>query len=100
MLRTDATLEATPFRDWQTGRAACLQVLDACVLGSPGDWRMLATTANRQPAAVVYHRGADGALRGDGVVLLEPTASGVSRVTRFGDPALVAAFGFPDLLTP
>ena len=91
MLRTDATLEATPFRDWQAGRAKCIHMLDAYVLGAPGDWRMIATTANGQPAAVVYHRDADGALRAHGIVVLAPTATGVSRVIEFHDPALVSA---------
>jgi hypothetical protein len=98
VLRTDATLEATPFRDWQAGRAMCIHVLDAYVLGTPGDWRMIATTANGQPAAIIYYRDADGALRASGVVVLAPTATGVSRVVAFHhDPALVAMFGFPDV---
>ncbi|HEX3257763.1 MAG TPA: sigma-70 family RNA polymerase sigma factor [Pseudonocardia sp.] len=95
VLRADATLEATPFRDWASGRARCIRLLKGYVLGAPGDWRMVATTANGQPAAVVYHRGADGALRGDGVVVLAATATGISRVTKFLDPALVATFGCP-----
>jgi RNA polymerase sigma-70 factor (TIGR02960 family) len=98
VLRADATLEATPFREWQAGRAMCIHMLDAYVLGAPGDWRMIATTANGQPAAVVYHRDADGALRADGAVILAPTATGVSRVIKFHDPALVLVFGFPDVL--
>ncbi|MET7568986.1 RNA polymerase subunit sigma-70 [Streptomyces sp. NPDC005492] len=98
VLRTDATLEATPFRDWQAGRTMCIQVLDTYVLGAPGDWRMIATTANGQPAAVVYHRDADGALQADGVVVLAPTATGVSHVIKFHDPVLVAVFGFPDVV--
>ena len=98
VLRADATLEATPFREWQAGRAMCIHMLDAYVLGAPGDWRMLATTANGQPAAVVYHRDAGGALRADGAVVLAATAAGVSRVIKFHDPALLAVFGFPDVL--
>ena len=98
VLRADATLEATPFREWQAGRAKCIHMLDAYVLGAPGDWRMIATTANGQPAAAVYHRDADGTLRADGIVVLAPTATGVSRVIKFHDPALVAIFGFPDVL--
>jgi RNA polymerase sigma-70 factor (TIGR02960 family) len=98
VLRTDATLEATPFRDWRAGRAMCIHLLDAYVLGTPGDWRMIATTANGQPAAVVYHLDAEGTLQADGVVVLAPTATGVSRVIKFHDPALVATFGFPDVL--
>jgi hypothetical protein len=76
----------------------CINLLDAYVLGTPGEWRMIATTANGQPAAVVYHRGADGALRADGVVVLAATATGVSRVIKFHDPALAAAFGLPEVL--
>ncbi|WP_246023509.1 RNA polymerase subunit sigma-70 [Nocardia yunnanensis] len=98
VLRADATLEATPFRDWQSGLALCIHVLDSYVLGAPGDWRMLPTLANGQSAAVVYRR-ADGALRADGVVVLTATATGIARVVKFHDPALVALFGFPDQLS-
>ena len=99
VLRTDATLEATPFREWQAGRVNCIRMLDSYVMGAPGDWRMLATTANGQPAAVVYYRDPDGALRANGAVVLDPTATGVSRVTAFhADPTLVGMFGFPDVL--
>ena len=98
VLRADATLEATPFRDWQAGRAMCIHILDTYVLGTPGDWRMLATTANGQPAAVVYYRAPDGVLRANGAVVLATTATGVSRVVAFHhQPALVELFGFPDV---
>ncbi|TQM36650.1 sigma-70 family RNA polymerase sigma factor [Pseudonocardia cypriaca] len=97
VLRADATLEATPFREWYAGRVHCIHVLDAYVLGAPGDWRMTATTANGQPAAAVYNRHPDGVLRAHGIVVLAVTAAGVSRVVEFHDPALVATFGFPDV---
>ncbi|MEU7143425.1 RNA polymerase subunit sigma-70 [Nocardia sp. NPDC046473] len=99
VLRTDATLEATPFLDWRAGRAECIRMLDAYVLGVQGDWRMFATTANGQPAAVIYRRDADGKLQAYGAVVLEPTATGVSRVLAFHHSALVTTiFGFPDSL--
>ena len=98
VLRTDATLEATPFRGWQAGRVNCIHLLETTVLGAPGDWRMIATSANGQPTAAVYHRGADGALRASDIVVLAPTDAGVSRVIAFHDPALVVMFGFPDVL--
>ncbi|WP_433759128.1 RNA polymerase subunit sigma-70 [Nocardia sp. CA-135398] len=97
VLRTDATLESTPFREWYAGRKNCIHMLDAYVLDTPGTWRMLATTANGQPAAVIY-RDADGAFRANGIVVLAPTATSASQVVAFHDPALVAMFGFPDLL--
>jgi hypothetical protein len=56
-----------------------------------------ATMRSLQPA-VVYHRDSGGVLRADGTVVLAPTATGVARVIKFHDPALVAAFGFPDVL--
>jgi RNA polymerase sigma-70 factor (TIGR02960 family) len=99
VLRADATLEATPFREWQAGRVKCIHLLDAYVLGAAGDWRMVATAANGQPAAVVYHRDTDGVLRAHGIVVLATTANGVSRVVEFHDPGLVLGFGFPDVLT-
>jgi hypothetical protein len=58
VLRSDATLEATPFRDW---------------------------------------RDTAGAVRADGVVVLAPTATGVSLVVKFHEPALATTFGHPDV---
>ena len=87
VLRTDATLEATPFREWQAGRANCIHLLRTYVMGAPGDWRMFATTANGQPAAVVYHQ-----LRAHGIVVLAATAGGGSCVVEFQDPAVVTLF--------
>jgi RNA polymerase sigma-70 factor (TIGR02960 family) len=98
VLRADATLEATPFPEWQAGRVNCIRMLEAHVLGAPGDWRMIPTTANGQPAAAVYHRDTGGGLRAHGIVVLAPTATGVSSVIEFHEPALLAAFGFPDVL--
>jgi RNA polymerase sigma-70 factor (ECF subfamily) len=98
VLRADATLEATPFREWYAGRVNCIHLLEVHVLGAPDDWRMTATTANGQPAAAVYHRDGDGAFHAHGIVVLAPTPTGVSRVVEFHDPALVVLFGFPDVL--
>lgn len=99
-LRADATLEATPFVDWQAGRVKCIHLLETYILGEPGDWRMIATRANHQPAAAVYRRDiAGGVLRANGIVVLAATPSGVSRVIAFHhQPALVRAFGFPNVL--
>jgi RNA polymerase sigma-70 factor (TIGR02960 family) len=98
VLRTDASLESTPFRDWVVGRARCIHLLETYVLGSAGTWRMLATTANGQPAAAVFRRDTAGVLRADGIVVLTTTAPGVSRVTAFHEGALVTMFGFPATL--
>jgi RNA polymerase sigma-70 factor (ECF subfamily) len=94
VLRADATLEATPFGDWQAGKAGCIRLLEQYVLGRPGDWRMIPTSANGQPAAAVFHRDAHGVPAPHGIVVLAATATGVARVVEFHDPALVVRFGF------
>src|SRR5690348_3910141 len=50
LLTQDAAIEATPMRTWFAGRKTCVPFLRKHLLGSPGDWRMLATAANGQPA--------------------------------------------------
>lgn len=88
VLRADATLEATPFRDWANGRENCIRLL-AFIMGSPGDWKMTPTIANGQPAARVFRRDEHGAMQPNGIVVLSVTATGVSRVVAFHhDPRL------------
>ena len=62
LLTQDVTLEATPLRTWFAGRTTCIPFLRDHLLGSPGDWRMLATSANGQPAAAAYRRDEHGDL--------------------------------------
>ena len=95
LLLADVTLEATPLRTWFAGRKTCVPYLRDHVLGSPGDWRMLATSANGQPAAADYVRGEDGTYRPYGIVVLTVTSEGISRIVSFGDPGLLPVFGFP-----
>jgi RNA polymerase sigma-70 factor (ECF subfamily) len=45
-LRQDAALEMVGSRTWFAGRKTCLPFIATQVLGSPGDWRMLAIDAN------------------------------------------------------
>jgi RNA polymerase sigma-70 factor (ECF subfamily) len=97
LLVHDATLEATPLRTWFAGRTTCVPFLRNRVLGSPGYWRMLPTSANGQPAAVCYNRDADGEYQPYGAVVLSVTSEGIGQVRSFGDPGLVSVFGFrPD----
>jgi RNA polymerase sigma-70 factor (ECF subfamily) len=97
LLLADVTLEATPMRTWFAGRAVCLPFLRDHLLGSPGDWRMLATSANGQPAAAAWTRDGSGIYRPYGVCVLTVTDAGIQRISSFGDPPLVGLFGFkPD----
>jgi RNA polymerase sigma-70 factor (ECF subfamily) len=98
LLIEDATLEATPMRTWFAGRKTCVPFLRDRVLGSPGDWRMLATSANGQPAAAAYTLDQHGNYQPYGICVLTVTSAGIRRVSSFGDPGLVTVFGFrPDM---
>jgi RNA polymerase sigma-70 factor (ECF subfamily) len=94
LLLRDATLEAPPFGTWFAGRQTCLACLRNYVVRSPGDWRMLATSANGQPAAAGWLRDETGAYQPYGIVVLTVSGDGIRRVVSFGDPSLVAVFGF------
>lgn len=83
VLRSDATLEVLPGTHWYDGRAACISVLNDAV-SDPGDWRMMPTVANGQPAVTAYFRGAPY-----GAAVLDVRTGGIAAITVFGDPALV-----------
>ena len=92
LLLEDAAIEATPMRTWFAGRSTCIPFLRE-LMGAPGDWRMVATSANGQPAAVAYTRDGNGRYEPYGICVLTVTDAGISRITSFGDPGLVAVFG-------
>jgi RNA polymerase sigma-70 factor (ECF subfamily) len=94
-LRTDAAIELVGTRTWFSGRVTCLRYLTH-VTGSPGDWRMIPTLANGQPAAAAYHRDSDGIHRSFGLGVLTVTDTGIARILVFGGgPDLLATFGLP-----
>jgi RNA polymerase sigma-70 factor (ECF subfamily) len=93
-LRADAALEMAGARTWFAGKETCVRYI-AQFLGSPGDWRMLPTAANGQPAAAAYVRDADGVHRAYGVGVLSTTATGIKRIVVFAGADVVARFGFP-----
>jgi RNA polymerase sigma-70 factor (ECF subfamily) len=66
------------------------------VIGSPGDWRMIPTIANGQPAAAAYQRHRDGNFHAFGLGVLTLTDTGIARIFVFGGgPDLIATFGLP-----
>lgn len=93
-LRADAAIELVGTSTWFSGRVTCLRLL-ATAVGSPGDWRMIGTVANGQPAAAAYLRDADGTYQAFGLALLTPTSTGLTHIHVFGTPGLVAEFGLP-----
>ncbi len=85
-LRADATLELLPGRDWFAGKAACSGVFAAAV-GRPGDWSMIPTMANGQPAVQAFQYG-----QPFGISVLDVRRDGIAGVTVFGSPDLVPRF--------
>lgn len=86
VLRADARLELPPSPRWYDGRAACVAVFRAAV-GHPGDWRMVPTIANGQPAVTAYLHGLPF-----GIAVLDARGDGLAGVTVFAEPALVPRF--------
>lgn len=86
VLRTDATLQLPPGRDWFAGKATCSRVFAAAV-GNPGDWSMRPIVANGQPAVITHYRGQPFGIAG-----LDLRTDGIAGVIAFGLPDLVPRF--------
>jgi RNA polymerase sigma-70 factor (ECF subfamily) len=96
-LRADAVLEMTPARTWFAGKRTCMGYVRR-FMTSPGHYRMIATTANGQPAVAAYQRTEDGEYTAFTIVVLTITPDGIARITLFGDPGLFTRFGLPPTL--
>ncbi len=94
LVRADVELEMPPQPTWFTGREAVLGFLAARVLRRPGQWRALPTSANGQPALVLYGRAAS-VFEPHGLQVLTVAGGRIARITSFNDSSLVAAAGFP-----
>ncbi|MEU8220215.1 RNA polymerase subunit sigma-70 [Micromonospora taraxaci] len=86
VLRADAAIEPVGSSTSYAGREACLAFATPA-MGAAGDWRMVATEANAQPAVVAWFRG-----ELFGVAVLTVTEGGIAAITLFGNPQ--AAEGF------
>jgi RNA polymerase sigma-70 factor, ECF subfamily len=96
LLREDAALEMVGSRTWFSGLRTCLPYITSPpVLGAPGEWRMVPTRANGQPAAAAYRRGPSGAHEAFGIAVLTVAEDGIGRIVVFADPDLVTACGLP-----
>jgi RNA polymerase sigma-70 factor (ECF subfamily) len=98
-LRADAVLEMTPSRTWFAGKRRCMSYVSQ-FMASPGQYRMIATSANGQPAVGAYLRGESGDYAAFTIVVLTTTSGGIARITLFGDPGLFRRFGLPPALAP
>ncbi len=86
VLRADAAIVPVGSPTSYAGREACLAFATPA-MGVPGEWRMAATEANGQPAALAWFRGEPF-----GVAVLTVAADGIVEITLFGDPKLAETF--------
>jgi RNA polymerase sigma-70 factor (ECF subfamily) len=98
LLRADVEMEMPPIPTWFTGRRAVVGFLASRVLRREGQWRMVPTRANSQPALVAYARAGDGRYEAYGVQVLTLIGARISRITAFNDPSLVPTFGLAPAL--
>jgi RNA polymerase sigma-70 factor (ECF subfamily) len=106
LLTEDATWEMPPFTGWYAGAEAIHTLIRTqCPAKRPGDLRMVATSANGQPAAATWMRGDDGVYRAFQVHVLDvvpaagsPGSVRVRHVSCFFDTELFDAFGLPTTL--
>ena len=97
LLREDAWQTMPPHPEWFAGREAMLAMWAAAMIGpdAAGDWRLLPTRANRQPAAANYLRTAgDTQFLASNLDVLRIENGLVAEVTTFGRE-LFPAFGLP-----
>jgi RNA polymerase sigma-70 factor, ECF subfamily len=95
LLREDVALEMPPMLTWFAGREDVRRFLASKLFGTPGQFRLVPTMANGQPAFAAYERGPDGVYRAHGALVLTVTAAGVARIVIFLGPGLLGAFGLP-----
>jgi RNA polymerase sigma-70 factor (ECF subfamily) len=95
LLTEDAVFEMPPIPTWFAGRDNVGSFLSTR-LRTPGDMRMVPTSANGQPAFAVYMRQGDGEHHAHAILVLTLKTKGISRITMFHDPGLFSVFGMPD----
>ena len=96
LLREDAVLEMPPLPGWFRGRAAVARFLGVKVMRGMGEFQMMPTAANGQPALAAYQRDQAGVYRAHAIQVLTPTGSGLARIVSFNDPRLFEVFGLPE----
>jgi RNA polymerase sigma-70 factor, ECF subfamily len=94
LLREDLRVAFPPMPLWYEGRDAFRTASDEYAL--PGDYRLVATVANGQPAIAGYLRPpGDSAYRALIIEVLRIEDSRIVEIIDFGDERLFAAFGLP-----
>ncbi|GII52615.1 RNA polymerase sigma factor [Planotetraspora thailandica] len=100
LLTEDAVLEMPPTPSWFAGRESVGRFFGSRVLTVPGAVRMVATSANGQPAVGMYQCGADDVHHAHAVMVLSASDAGITHIVAFRDPDLFELFGLPQSLGP
>jgi RNA polymerase sigma-70 factor (ECF subfamily) len=105
LLAEEVRTAMPPYPMWFQGRDAVVAALSASWdTGSPtyvGQFRMVPTRANRQPALATYVRGpGDPGYRAFAISVLRIEDDHVVEATAFHGPGLFAAFALPTTLSP
>jgi RNA polymerase sigma-70 factor (ECF subfamily) len=100
LLRQEALLTMPPFPTWFLGRdeiaKAFALAIDPNLPTYQGQFRTIATAANRQPALAAYVRlPGESAYRALGLDVLRLDGDHVAEITRFVTADMFAAFGLP-----
>ena len=96
MLTTDAIWDMPPFTGWYQGNEAIGKLIATqCPASKAGDMRLVATTANGQPAYGLYMRSEDGRMLPFQLQQLTVGPQGVERVTAYFDVRLFETFSLP-----
>jgi RNA polymerase sigma-70 factor (ECF subfamily) len=97
MLHEDAWQTMPPGAQWFVGRQAMLDMWAAAIVGpdAQGEWRLLPTRANRQPAAANYlRRPGDRVFRASNLDVLRIEGNQIAEIMTFGSDVF-PAFGLP-----
>jgi RNA polymerase sigma-70 factor (ECF subfamily) len=100
LLREDVALEMPPMLTWFAGREDVRRFLASKLFGRPGQFRLVPTMANGQPAFAAYQREHDGVYRAHAALVLTIAATGITRIVIFLSPGLLGAFGLPQEYDP
>ena len=103
LLRNDASYRMPPWGLWYDGRDS-IRVFFETVWKSYGAFRLLPTSANRQPAFAIYARAeADTVWKAHSIQVLDLDDDAIVTLTKFVaplGPRLFRAFGFEETLAP
>ena len=101
LLTDDCVLAMPPWSEWFSGREAIAEFLPRGPMRPGRRWRLIATRANGQPAFGAYWTDDVGALRAEGILVLDLNEQGdISQITSFRSPELFSNFGLPPAMDP